>query len=230
MTGPADLDYWANRWNKNDAGWHKSSSDPKDELTAAYDSFVKEKDTGRTFVPLCGKTGDLLWLTKEKGHTVIGVEGVESVVKEFFAENSIECDRSELDGGIGAKFVSKDGAITVLACDIMAVTPEMVGPFDYVYDRGGLVALPAEVRPRYVKVVASLLKDRPFRYLLFAYDYDQTKYPGPPHSVPEKEVRGLYDGFAQLESIKHIDESEKGKIRFGVETMTRLQIILTAKN
>ena len=119
----------------------------------------------------------MLWLTKEKGHTVIGVEGVESVVKEFFAENSIECDRSELDGGIGAKFVvqkykkraklylsalspievlgirihyissqSKDGAITVLACDIMAVTPEMVGPFDYVYDRGGLVALPADVR------------------------------------------------------------------------------------
>ena len=48
------------------------------------------------------------------------------------------------------------------------------------------------LRPRYVKVVASLLKDRPFRYLLFAYDYDQTKYPGPPHSVPEKEVRSLY--------------------------------------
>ena len=55
---------------------------------------------------MCGKTGDLLWLTKEKGHTVIGVEGVESVVKEFFDENNIECDRSELDGGIGAKFVA----------------------------------------------------------------------------------------------------------------------------
>ena len=47
-----------------------------------------------------------MWLTKEKGHTVIGVEGVESVVKEFFAENNIECDRSELEGGIGAKFVA----------------------------------------------------------------------------------------------------------------------------
>ena len=101
-----------------------------------------------------------------------------------------------------------------------------------------------------MKVVASLLKDRPFRYLLFAYDYDQTKYPGPPHSVPEKEVRSLYgeklafgkiskptylfcldfvDAFGQLESIEHIDESEKGKIRFGVETMTRLQIILVPK-
>ena len=43
-----------------------------------------------------------------------------------------------------------------------------------------------------MKVVESLLKDRPFRYLLFAYDYDQTKYPGPPHSVPEKEVRTHY--------------------------------------
>ena len=41
---------------------------------------------------------------------------------------------------------SKDGAITLLACDFFAVTPEMIGPFDYVYDRGALVALPADVR------------------------------------------------------------------------------------
>ena len=40
----------------------------------------------------------------------------------------------------------------------------------------------------------------------------------------------ILDGFAQLESVEHIDESEKGKIRFGVESMTRLQIILTGKN
>lgn len=50
---------------------------------------------------------------------------------------------------------SKDGAITVLACDFFAVTPEMVGPFDYVYDRGALVALPADIR--YANV---LLNDR----------------------------------------------------------------------
>ena len=59
----------------------------------------------RILVPLCGKCGDLLWLTKEKNHTVIGIEGVESVAKEFFEENSIDYNRSELDGGIGAKFV-----------------------------------------------------------------------------------------------------------------------------
>ena len=54
-----------------------------------------------------------MWLTKEKGHTVIGVEGVESVVKEFFAENNIECDRSELEGGIGAKFVASTVVCTI---------------------------------------------------------------------------------------------------------------------
>ena len=34
----------------------------------------------------------------------------------------------------------------MLACDFFAVTPDMVGPFDYVYDRGALVALPADIR------------------------------------------------------------------------------------
>ena len=41
----------------------------------------------------------------------------------------------------------------MLACDFFAVTPEMIGPFDYVYDRGALVALPAEIR--YAKVLLS---------------------------------------------------------------------------
>jgi len=229
MPGPGDLDYWANRWDKNDAGWHKSSRDPKDELITSYDKFILGKEKGRILVPLCGKCGDLLWLTKEKNHTVIGIEGVESVAKEFFEENSIDYNRSELDGGIGAKFVSKDGSITVLACDFFAVTQEMVGPFDFIYDRGALCALPENIRPRYVKLMASLLGGRPFRYLVFTYDYDQNKYPGPPHCVPETEVRNLYDGFAQLESVVRIDESEKGLARFGVAPFTRLEMILTEK-
>ena len=54
-----------------------------------------------------------MWLAKEKGLTVMGVEGVESVVKEFFAENNIEYDRSELEGGVGAKFVAS--VIRILA-------------------------------------------------------------------------------------------------------------------
>ena len=41
-------------------------------------------------------------------------------------------------------------------------------------------------------LMATLLGGRPFRYLIFSYDYDQNKYSGPPHSVPETEVRNLY--------------------------------------
>ena len=44
-----------------------------------------------------------------------------------------------------------------------------------------------------------------------------------------KALSGFLDGFAQLESVEYIDESEKGKIRFGVEPFTRVQIILTEK-
>jgi hypothetical protein len=57
----------------------------------------------RFFLPLCGKAGDLLWLSKEKGHTVVGVEGVESVVKEFFDENKIEFKKTDLTG-TGSKY------------------------------------------------------------------------------------------------------------------------------
>ena len=146
MPGPGDLDFWANAWDKKKTGWHTSSRDPNNELIVPYDKLIMGKENGRILVPLCGKSGDLLWLAKEKGHTVIGIEGVESAAQEFFEENSMEYNRSELDGGVGAKFASKDGSITILASDFFAVTQEMVGPLDLVYDRGALVALPANIR------------------------------------------------------------------------------------
>ena len=53
----------------------------------------------------------------------------------------------------------------MLACDFFAVTAEMIGPFDYVYDRGALVALPADIR--YVceaKVVQHLSRGKYYNY------------------------------------------------------------------
>ncbi len=54
---------------------------------------------------MCGKAGDLLWLTKTKGHTVVGVEFVEATAREFFEENKIEFEKTEIGGGVaGSKY------------------------------------------------------------------------------------------------------------------------------
>ena len=46
----------------------------------------------RFFLPLCGKSTDLIHLYNE-GHTVTGVEGVPFVVEQFFRENNLEYEK-----------------------------------------------------------------------------------------------------------------------------------------
>jgi thiopurine S-methyltransferase len=87
---------------------------------------------------------------------------------------------------------SMDESITLYACNIFALTPEMVGPIDYVFDRGSIVAIQAEDRVKYIKLMRDILEGRPFRYLACTYDYDQSVFPGPPRSIPEKEVGTLF--------------------------------------
>jgi hypothetical protein len=41
---------------------------------------------------------------QEKGHNVVGVKGVDNVVKKFFEENSINYSVSRMDGDIGNKY------------------------------------------------------------------------------------------------------------------------------
>jgi len=110
-----------------------------------------------------------------------GIEGVESVVEEFFSENGLTAIRTDIPGVKGGKYSTPDNRITIFACNLFDVTPEMVGKVDAVWDRGSFVALSCDTRPRYAALLKRLVGDS-FRYLLQAWEYDTSKYPGPPHS------------------------------------------------
>ena len=99
----------------------------------------------RFFVPLCGKTIDLLFL-RQKGFTVVGCEGVEQACKDFFVENSIESEKTDLGDGF-TSFSDKSGKLKIVCGDYFKLTPEVLGgKFDCVWDRGSLVAIPRERR------------------------------------------------------------------------------------
>jgi thiopurine S-methyltransferase len=85
------------------------------------------------------------------------------------------------------------GSITLLVGDFFAVTPELLGPIDAVYDRAALVALPAELRAPYVARLRTWLPAEA-RSLVIALEYDQAVVAGPPFAVLEAELRALYAG------------------------------------
>lgn len=171
-----DPAFWKARWAEQRIGFHEGV--PNAMLQA---HLGRLDGLRRVLVPLCGKAEDLAFLAAH-GHAVVGVELVEDAVRAFFADHALA---PAIDRGVYTA-----GDITVIARDWFATTPELVGRVDAVYDRAALIALPPELRPRYIAQVAALAPGTPT--LTIALDYADGAFAGPPFSVDDAEVRRYY--------------------------------------
>lgn len=175
-------DFWHNRWENNLTGFHLDEVNP---YLQEYWPGLTLNHAGRIFVPLCGKSLDLIWLA-EQGYQVVGIELSELAVEAFFAENNLHYTRqkfSDLE-----LWQSED--ISLFCGDIFNLTPAILGHIDGVYDRASLIALPPAMRQNYAEKLIELTPLAP--KLLITLEYEQTKMEGPPFSVTESEVIELY--------------------------------------
>jgi len=190
--GPMDFNFWKERWDSGRIGFHQGEVNR--HLARFIDRIASPHASG-VLVPLCGKAVDLTFLG-EHFERVVGVEFVESAVVEYFAERELTPERREIDG-IPAY---RGASVTLLAADFHAVTLAHTGPIQRAFDRAALIALPPDVRPRYAAHLLSLLPPGG-RILLVTMIYEQRHYSGPPFSVTEEEVRGLYGATCDLEVL-----------------------------
>lgn len=141
------IEGWKDLWQQGIFPWHSSDINPK--LQANFKNLIEmagksKAEECRFFVPLCGKTKDLLFL-RSQGFQVVGCEGVEQACLDFFKENAIEYERKEENGNVN--FANQDGSLKLICGDYFALSPEKLGgKFDCVWDRGSLVAIPLEKR------------------------------------------------------------------------------------
>lgn len=175
---------WHARWDENRIGFHRPEPNPN--LT--NHALSMRGWPGRVFLPLCGKTVDMPWLAS-RGCEVVGSELVSGAVSAFFEENAIE----ETVTPQGSITTRAGNGITIHQGDVFDLTPEIVGPIDWTFDRGALIALPPEIRARYAPHIARLTgADK--EILLVHVEYDQSLMSGPPYSVPVEELRRLFEG------------------------------------
>lgn len=179
--------FWETVWNEGRIGFHEGRPN---ELLAAHVEALGPK--GRVLVPLCGKAYDLAFLAK-RGHEVIGIELVETAVQAFFDEQGLEPTRSRR----GTFEVYSAARITIFQGDFFAATPADIGPITAFYDRAALVALPPQMRSRYVAQLNALAgADRPG--LMVTFEYPVGALEGPPFSVPEAELRSHFPEVTRL--------------------------------
>lgn len=158
--------------------------------------------TNRIFVPLCGKSLDMIWLAQQ-GYEVIGIEISPIAIKAFFKENKLSVNKHN----IGAFNCWSHGNISILHGDYFALTPKDLGLIDLVYDRAALTALPKELRARYVTHLQHLIP-QDINVLLLTIE-DQNDYKNL-QDVPliDEELLSLYeDNFTiRLEHMETVIE------------------------
>lgn len=177
-----DPAFWHARWAERRIGFHEGR--PNQYLVR---HAARLADHHRVFVPMCGKSEDLAFLAS-RGHEIVGVELVELAVREFFDEHQLHPAVTPR----GSLVAYAAPPITIYAGDVFAATRDVVGPIDAIYDRAALVAMPPDLRRRYVDHLRSLGARR---ILLVSLELAQPEDVGPPFSVIEAEVRALYDGL-----------------------------------
>lgn len=215
-----DQNFWHRRWQKNEIGFHMT--EPHHSLLRFF-SRLQMQPSETVFVPLCGKSPDMVWL-HEKDLKVVGIELSITAVEDFFRENDIS-GQSSVQAGLPCWVAA---GYKIYCGDLFDLPAAGLDGARGVYDRGSLVALPPQMRVRYAEHLAALLPSG-CRVLLISYTYDQLEIPGPPFSVPQTELECLFGENFQIELLSVEDAlwSHQGLVSRGVTQLEEYAVLLT---
>jgi thiopurine S-methyltransferase len=182
--------FWLERWEQNQIGFHQAEIN---RYLSEHWQQLGLPDGAPVFVPLCGKSLDMLWL-REQGHAVLGIELSEKAVSAFFEENSIPAEVHR--EGSFSTYIGE--GLRLLSGDFFALKPGDLEGIHAVYDRAALIALPPEMRQHYAQHMAELLPAGA-HILLVTMEYPEGTLEGPPFSVEEEEVHTLFGDLFTVE-------------------------------
>ena len=191
---------WIETWKGDTTEFHLNRVHPS--LEKHVDELTGGKPNQRIFVPLCGKSLDILWLA-ERGHSVVGAEISGQAIKSFFEEHNLKYTREAVpmettdalpSGAAVYKATERD--ITLFECDIFKLTSNHTGgTFDALHDIGAFVALMGKKQTEYVQAVTPLLAPHG-RWLIETYDWDQT------NPVAEADLTKLFSGSFNIRLVE----------------------------
>ncbi|MGZ4969423.1 MAG: thiopurine S-methyltransferase [Methylobacter sp.] len=200
MTG-RDNPLWLQCWRDRQTDFHQKAVNRL--LTRFWPSLGLAKGS-RVFVPLCGKSLDMIWLAKQ-GHEVIGVELSPIAVRAFFRENRLQPARRQA----GKFTLWQHGRLSILCGDYFSLTEDDLGQVDTVYDRAALTALPEDIRKPYVAHLRRIVAETTNVFLLTTEDAEENQSQSQALGVSE-EIKTLYSedfeiDLAHVESVFEVD-------------------------
>ncbi|MDY7232135.1 hypothetical protein [Hyalangium rubrum] len=191
-----DNEYWLNRWQVGQTSFHQADVE---KYLRANLGRLGLAPGATVFVPLCGKSIDMLWLATQ-GYRVVGVELSAIACEAFFSENRLEAATPVTEGRFRVHR-AKDQPITLYEGDFFDLRAAHTGPVAAFYDMSSLIALPVELRKRYAQHMKDELLPPTATGLLISVAYDAPHYPGPPFSISPEELPRLWGDRFHLEPL-----------------------------
>ncbi|WP_214660469.1 thiopurine S-methyltransferase [sulfur-oxidizing endosymbiont of Gigantopelta aegis] len=193
--------FWHQRWQEQRIGFHLDTINP---YLSEYWPKLGIAKKSRVFVPLCGKSHDLHFF-HEQGLRVLGNELSTLAVQDFYTERQLNASKTIIssENNISEQpelSLWESDEVDILCGDFFALKKDYLTDISAVYDRAALVALPTEMREKYVQKMLEILPEK-VSMLLLTLDYDETEKQGPPFSVPEEEVHRLYGADFSIELL-----------------------------
>lgn len=181
---------WKQGWRANQIAFHLDHVHP---LLIRFWSSLDLHGAERVFVPLCGKSLDLMWL-HARGHDVVGVELSPVAVRDFFKAAGLQPKQTYH----GALTSWTQERLAIHCGDFFALKPADLLGVRAVYDRAALTALPEDLRERYVAHLAVILPADCHILLLTVEDLDDADTASE-YMASSDEILALYAGHFTLE-------------------------------
>jgi thiopurine S-methyltransferase len=189
-------EFWHERWRTGQIGFHQSAVD---RSLRRHWPMLNLGRGSRVFVPLCGKSLDMIWL-RDQGHFVMGVELSAAALEAFGTENQLPVKR-RVQGDFD---VYESTNLQLFRGDFFALTPALLGDTAAVYDRAALISWAPELRSAYVEHIAKLVSSGT-QMLLITLEYPQSQMKGPPFCVKSEDVQRLYSPSFKIQEMARGD-------------------------
>jgi len=201
---------WLHFWENNETNWH---SDTITQELAEYFELFELEPGDKVFVPLCGKSLDMIYIVNQ-GFSVVGVEISEFGIRQFFKENDLKYTVTK----VGDFDLYSSENLEIYCGDFFSLTSKHLNNVKAVLDRKSLIALEPDLRQKYVKHLNDIIS-LGVRILLVTLHYPQHQMSGPPFSVDKSEVESLFSMTFETRELKSFNDIENGSklVRAGVD-------------
>lgn len=183
---------WKQGWRVNETAFHLDHIHP---LLIRFWPTLGLNREDRVFVPLCGKSLDLMWL-HGLGHDIAGVELSPIAVRQFFKASRVHPKRSHLK----ELTCWTHERLAIYCGDFFELTRDEMSGVRAVYDRAALSALPEDLRAYYIAHLHAILPDDCGVLLLTIEDIDDDETVSDA-TAASAEIACLYAGYFSVEMI-----------------------------